>query len=250
MDLRDAVVLVTGASGDIGSACAAELGRRGARVIVSGRDSDRLNALAADLGAKALVSDLLCPGAVEQLATAAMEIYGQVDGVVHCAGVGWRGPTATMSTQRLNELVEVNVRAPLELTGALLPGMLARSRGHVCFLASIAGWTGVRDEAVYASTKAAVLTYAESLRAELIGSGVGVSVVSPGAVRTAFFSNRGVPYDRRFPRPITTARVASAVVAGIENERAHQMLPRWLAAAPLVRTSAPGLFRALQRRLG
>jgi short-subunit dehydrogenase len=250
MKLRDAVVLVTGASGDIGAGCAAALSSKGARVIVTGRDTDRLNALAADLGAKALVADLLRPDAVDSLVSTATEIYGQVDGVVHSAGVGWRGATSAMSAAQLDDLVDLNVRVPLLLSGALLPGMLARGAGHVSFLGSIAGWTGVRHEAVYAATKSAVITYAESLRAELIGTGVGVSVVSPGAVRTAFFANRGVAYDRRFPRPIGAERVAHAVVAGIEHDRAHQMIPRWLAAAPAVRTSAPGLFRALNRRLG
>lgn len=250
MNLREAVVLVTGASGDIGAACSAVLSQRGARVIVTGRDSTRLNALAADLGAKALVADLAAPEAIDSLSEAAQEIYGEVDAVVHCAGVGWRGATPSMSKQLIDEMVTVNITAPLQLTSALVPAMLARGRGHFSFIASIAGWTGVRHEAVYAATKSALITYAESLRAELIGTGVGVSVVSPGAVRTAFFLNRGTPYDRRFPRQIPPERVAQAVVKGIERDRAHQMVPRWLAVAPAVRTAAPSLYRALHRRMG
>jgi short-subunit dehydrogenase len=144
----------------------------------------------------------------------------------------------------------VNVRAPLQLSRALLPGMLARGRGHHAFVASIAGWTGVAQEAVYSATKSALLTYAEALRAELSSSGIGVSVVSPAAVRTDFWANRGTPYERRFPRQIAPERVARVLVRGIERERAHQMVPRWLVLAPTVRAVAPGAYRALQRRFG
>jgi short-subunit dehydrogenase len=248
--LDDAVVLVTGASGGIGAACAAAAAQRGGSVIVSGRDPDRLNAVAAEVGAKALAADLTVAGSADELAQAAEDVFGRVDVVVHCAGVGWRGPTATMPRSLVVELVAVNVRAPIELTNALLPGMLRRRRGHVAFLGSIAGWTGVREEAVYSATKAALIVFAESLRTEHTRSGVGVSVVSPGAVRTEFFATRGEPYDRRFPRQLGVQQVADAVVRGIEDDRAHQMLPRWLAVAPAVRTAWPAVFRRLQRRFG
>ena len=250
MKLSDAVVLVTGSSGGIGAACAGELAAHGAQVIVHGRDPDRLEAVAAGLGAKAIRADLAEPGAPEQVACAAREVFGRVDAVLHCAGVGWYGDTAAMPTATIDELLEVNLRAPVRLTRALLPQMVARHHGHVAFLSSIAGWTGVANEALYAATKAAVVTFADSLRAELVGSGVGVSLVSPAAVRTEFFERRGTPYGRRIPRPVSTARIARVVVRGIEQERANQMVPRWLAVAPAVRAAAPPAFRVLSRRFG
>lgn len=250
MRFTDAVVLITGSSGGIGAACAAVLNDRGARVIVHGRDSDRLDAVAAGLGAKAIRADLTRPGAAEALAEAATEIYGRVDAVLHCAGVGWFGDAATMPTPAVEELLEVNVGAPTRITQALLPGMIARGQGQVGFLASIAGWTGVSHEALYAATKSAIITYAESLRLELAGSGVGVTVVSPAAVRTEFFTRRGEPYERHIPRPVRPERVAAAVVRAMEQDRAHQMIPRWLALAPAVRATLPGAFRRLNRRFG
>jgi short-subunit dehydrogenase len=248
--LDDAVVLVTGASGGIGAACASALASCGSSMIVSGRDPDRLAAVAADVGGKAVAADLARPGAADELAAAAQDVFGRVDAVVHCAGVGWRGPMAEMAADPVDELIAVNVRAPMQLTRALLPAMLARGRGHVAYLGSIAGWTGVREEAVYAATKAALIVFADSLRAELAGSGIGFSVVSPGAVATDFFATRGAPYERQFPRPLDVDQVAAAVVRGIERDRPHQMLPRWLAVAPAVRSSLPSLFRALQGRFG
>jgi short-subunit dehydrogenase len=248
--MAGAVVLVTGASGGSGAAVSAALAARGASVIVSGRDSARLGAVAAEVGGKALSADLTHPQAAEELAAAADEVFGRVDAVVHCAGVGWRGATAEMPADLLDDLVAVNVRAPMRLTTALLPGMIRRREGHVAFLGSIAGWTGVRHEAVYAATKSAVLVFAESLRSEYAPAGIGVSVVSPAAVETEFFDSRGMPYDRRFPRRLSTAEVADAVVQGIENDRPHRMLPRWLALAPAVRAVVPPAFRALHGRFG
>jgi len=246
--LDGAVVLVTGASGEIGAACARVLARRGCSLVVCGRDADRVNAVAADTGAKALFADLDRPGAPRELALAAEQVHGRIDVFLDCAGVGWRGPTSAMGGDAVDRLVDVNLRAPLQLTTALLPGMLARGRGHLGYVASIAGWTGVREEAVYSATKAALITFAESLRAEHAGSGIGVSVVSPGAVATGFFARRGAEYHRRFPRPVPADEVAAAIVRGVERDRAHQMVPRWLAVAPVVRTMAPPLFRKLQSR--
>lgn len=249
MDLRDAVVLVTGASGAIGRACARQLSAAGARLIVTSHDEDMAD-LCVDIGAKAVVSDLSAPGAVDRLAADALAVYGTVDAVVHCAGLGWRGASAEMDAAHVDLLLDVNLRVPIQLTRAVLPGMLGRGRGHVAFVASIAGWLGVPNEAVYSAAKSGLIMYADSLRLELAGTGVGVSVVSPAAVRTDFFANRGSPYDRRIPRLVPAERVASLIVDGIVSERAHRMVPRWLAIAPAVRASAPGLYRTLVRRFG
>jgi len=226
------------------------LNSRGARVIVHGRDSARVNAVAADLGAKSVEADLREPGASEHVAAAARDVYGQVDAVVHCAGIGWLGPSAEMTPQTVADLIEVNLAAPVRITRELLGEMTSRGFGHVSFLASIAGWTGVNQEALYSATKSAVITFADTLRIELASSGVGVSVISPAAVRTPFFDRRGVPYDRTFPRPLEPERVAAAVVRSIEDDVAHQMIPRWLALAPAVRATMPGVFRQLNRRFG
>jgi short-subunit dehydrogenase len=103
---------------------------------------------------------------------------------------------------------------------------------------------------VYSATKAAEVTFADSLRLELAGSGVGVSVVSPGAVRTDFCATRGQPYRRRFPRPINPDRVAAAVVRSVARERPRAVVPRWLAIAPAAQALVPPAYRALAERFG
>ena len=250
MELSEAVVLVTGASGGIGAACAQALAARSAQVIIHGRDEDRLATVAAGIGAKALPADLTEPDAAADLIKAARDVFGRLDAVVHCVGVGWRGAVADMPPASVDELVAVNLTAAIQLSRAVLPEMLAAGHGNLTFLASIAGWTGVSDEAVYAAAKAGLITFADSLRSEVAGRGVGVSVISPAVVRTPFFDRRGVPHERRVPRPVGPDRVAAAVVRAVEHDVAHQMIPRWLSIAPAVRAVAPPAFRRLSRRFG
>jgi short-subunit dehydrogenase len=128
--------------------------------------------------------------------------------------------------------------------------MVERRRGAVCFVTSIAGRTGVAGEAVYSATKAGLDAFADSIRVEIAGSGVDISVVIPGAVDTGFFETRGRPYSRDHPKPIAAATVADAVLRAVECGRAEQWRPRWLRVAPTVRALAPGAFRRLAVRFG
>jgi short-subunit dehydrogenase len=128
--------------------------------------------------------------------------------------------------------------------------MTGRRSGHIVNIASIVGHTGHRDEAVYAATKGGLIAFGESVRYELEPLGVGVSLVTPGVVATPFFERRGVPYDRRRPRPVSAERVAAAVIRAIETGKAEIVVPPWLAIAPRVRGVAPAVFRRLTARLG
>lgn len=214
MKLEGAVCLVTGASSGIGRATADLLAARGARVIALGRDAERLG------GERQIVWDL---------AEGIPEDVGPVDVLVNNAGIG--------ETDDVERLIAVNLVAPIRLTRQLAPR-------RVVFVASIAGVVGPRGEAVYAATKAGLMAFAESLRYE----GVGVTVVMPGVVETEFFERRGVPYARRWPRPIPAERVAAAIVRAIERDRDEVYVPAWLGAVARLRGAAPGLFRALAQR--
>jgi short-subunit dehydrogenase len=242
MELAGARVLVTGASSGIGTSTALAMGARGARLVLSGRDRDRLEAVAARAGGEALAADL--PKDADDLALRA----GPVDVLVSCAGEGWCGPVAEMPGGTAERLVAVNLTAPMLLTRLLLPAMIERGRGHLVYVASIAGAVGVRDEAVYAATKAGLLAFAESLRYEL--TGIGVSVVLPGAVDTPFFDRRGRPYGRTRPAPVQAERVAGAVVAAVEQERPEVFVPGWLRLPARLKGVAPETFRRFARRFG
>jgi short-subunit dehydrogenase len=233
--VQGAVCLVTGASSGIGRATAAALEARGARVTSLGRDAERL----AGVGERQIVHDLAGP---------LPDVLGPVDVLVNNAGIGWAGPAAR--TPDVERLVAVNLVAPILLARALLPGMLERGRGHVVNVASIAGFVGPREEAVYAATKGGLIAFSESLRYELRGTGVGVTLVVPGVIATEFFERRGTPYARRWPRPIAAERVAEAIADAIERGRDEVFVPAWMGAVARFRGVAPGLFRALTGRFG
>jgi short-subunit dehydrogenase len=240
MRISGATVLITGASSGIGAATARAVAAAGGRAMLTGRDGDRLAAVAAETGGIAFVADL----------TRQVEVTGPVDVLVNNAGVGWAGPFDEMTDADIDRLIAVNLAAPIRLTRALVPRMVERGRGHVVFVASIAGATGVRNEAVYAATKAGLIYFADSLRYELGGTGVGVSVVLPGVVDTPFFDRRGRPYHRRRPAPIPAERVARTIVTAIERDRAEAYQPGWMRIPARLRGGAPALFRRLARRYG
>ena len=247
MRLDGKVVLVTGGSAGIGAAVVERLALAGAHVIVHGRDEARTTAVAGRAGGVPVVGDLVAP---EAIAAAALRVHGQIDVLVANAGVGWSGPFTRMPAAEIDRLVAVDLLAPLRLVRCLLPAMTERRSGHIALVGSIAGRTAVAGESVYAATKAALDIFAESLRLEVRGSGVTVSLTLPGVVDTGFFAARGRPYDRKHPRPLPAEVVARALVDGIVNDRAEVWVPGWLRVAPALRALAPGLYRRLAARFG
>ncbi|MBB4962628.1 SDR family NAD(P)-dependent oxidoreductase [Micromonospora polyrhachis] len=248
--LDGAVALVTGGSSGIGAATARRLARHGATVFLSGRDADRLAALAAELGGTAVPGDLTEAGAAEELTQRVLTTAGRIDVLVNNAGLGWAGPLDEITGPEISQLTTVNLLSPMLLTRAVLPGMLQRGRGHLGFVSSIAGRLGVRDEAVYAATKAGLDVFAGSLRQETAGTGVTVTVLVPGVVDTQFFTRRNRPYQRSRPGPVTADRAAAALVAAMLGGRDEVYVPRWLRLPVAVRGTLPGTYRRLAGRLG
>jgi short-subunit dehydrogenase len=241
---------VTGASSGIGRATALRLAREGARVIALGRDQAALEEVTAATSGDAIVADLSKTEDVERAAAEALAMMGRVDVLVNNAGEGWAGRFVDMDLERAERLVQTNLLAPIRLTRALLSGMLQRGGGHIVNVSSIAGHVGVRDEAVYAATKAGLIAFSESVRQELPGTGVGLSVVSPGVVATSFFDRRGRPYERRSPRPIPPDRVAVAILRAIRTGKPQIYMPGWMAFPAWLRGAWPWLYRKGAGRLG
>jgi len=250
MKLDGSVALVTGASSGIGRAVVSLLAHRGARLVLTGRDRGALASIAASVAARTIPADLTDPASVERVAATALEGDGRIDLLVCNAGAGWAGPMAEMPPGDVDQLVALNLLAPVHLTRLLLPGMLERGRGHLVFVTSIAGATGVGGEAVYAATKGGLGTFADSLREEVASRGVGISVVVPGVVATPFFERRGTPYARAWPRPIAPERVAAALVRAVESDRAEVFAPGWMRVPARLAGSAPALYRTLAIRFG
>ena len=250
MRLVGAVALITGASSGIGAAAAATLARAGARLILTGRDEDRLASVAARTGGLALPADLAEADGPDQLIKSALGEAGRIDLLVCNAGTGWAGPIGDLPESKATELIAVNLLAPVQLARLVAPGMAQRGTGRLIFVSSIAGMTGVRNEAVYAATKAGVNYLAESLGYELAGTGAGVSLVLPGVVDTPFFRSRGRPYDRRLPAPIPPERVARAILQAAQRDVDVVFVPGWLRFPAWLHGTSPRTFRWLASRFG
>ncbi|HZD74898.1 MAG TPA: SDR family NAD(P)-dependent oxidoreductase [Actinomycetota bacterium] len=250
MRLQGAVALVTGASGGIGRAVAVLLAERGARLALTGRDQDALAAVAERTGGQVITADLAEPGAAERVAEQALGRWGRVDLLVSNAGAGWAGELVEMPPGVAERLLALNLLAPVCLTRLVLPGMLERGSGHLSYVGSIAGATGVGREAVYAASKAGLATFADSVREEVAGRGVTVSVVVPGVVDTPFFYRRGSAYDRAWPAPIAPERVGRALLRGVEGDRAEVFAPAWMRLPARFKGAVPSLYRTLALRFG
>lgn len=243
MRLNGIRALVTGASSGIGRATALELARAGCELMVTGRDAARLDDLARRTGGRPVPADLSTDTGIDRLLDAAAGAAPRV--VVHCAGVGLFGGLTEATDADVDRLVAVNVTAPIRLTRALAPVLAGAGGGHFVFVTSIAGRLGVPQEAVYAATKAALHAYADSIRGELAVDRIGVTTVVPGVVATPFFDRRGVPYQRRWPRPIPASRVARATVRAVQRDRPTVVVPGWLRVPIALHATLPRVYAHL-----
>jgi short-subunit dehydrogenase len=240
--------LITGGSSGIGAATALAFAAHGVHVAVAGRNLAALQQVAADTGGVAIPGDLREHGCPRRIIAEASEALGGLDILVSNAGVGWAGPFASMSESDIDRLVDVNLRAAAHLASAAIPH-LQRGNGRLVFVGSIAGLVGVPGEAWYSATKAGLGCLAETLRAELRPLGVGVTLVSPGVVDTAFFERRKVPYQRQHPQLMSAQTAANAIVDAIKRGRDEIVIPQWLSFPARLKVNFPGLYRRLAARL-
>lgn len=147
----------------------------------------------------------------------------------------------------MDALLDVNLRAPALLARAAIP-YLTPGVGRLVFVGSIAGLVGARGEAWYSATKAGLGCLADTLRQELRPAGIGVSLVSPGVVDTAFFDRRRVPYQRHYPRLMAAERMADVIVEVVSRSRDDVIVPAWLSLPARLKASFPGLYRSLAAR--
>jgi short-subunit dehydrogenase len=240
-----AVAVVTGGSRGIGRAIAHAASARGASVGLLGRSRDDLEDTLAGIGGTGAfaTADVGDRRQVEDAVASLAAQLGPVDILVNNAGVGLYERFGASDPEGADRLMRVNYLGTVHATMAVLDSMIARRRGHIVMVGSIAGRLGAPLEAAYSASKFAVTGLAETLRLELAPAGVRVSVVQPGPVATEFFDARGEPYARRFPRPVAPERVAAAVMAAVERDRAEMVVPRWLRGAIVVSTLFPGLYR-------
>lgn len=217
VELNGSRVLLTGATGGIGHAIARALHVRGAYLILTGRRSDVLEALAAELGerAEARALDLSDADAVHTFGRA----LGDMDVLVANAGLPGTGKLGEYTREQLDRVIDVNLRSPIHMTHALLPGMLERDRGHLVFISSISGKVATAYAALYNATKFGLRGFSFAMHEDLRGSGVGASTIFPGAVADAgMWADAGLDLPPGV-KPSKPEAVADAVIEAIERDR-------------------------------
>jgi short-subunit dehydrogenase len=217
---------VTGASSGIGVEIARALARRGHNVTLVARRKDRLETLAAELGdefgvrAEVIACDVARPLAREQLRDRLTELGLTVDVLVNNAGYGTGGRFHTLALERELAMVRLNSEAVVALCGMFVPQMVARGSGAVLNVASTIGFQPVVNEATYGATKAFSLSFTEALHGELKDTGVTVTALCPGPVKTEFMDDPGVQEGASaLPGPmwVDAAVVGELGVRGLER---------------------------------
>ncbi|MDX6652302.1 MAG: hypothetical protein QOJ38_1083 [Solirubrobacterales bacterium] len=240
MELEGRTALLSGATGGLGRAIAAALAARGARLVLSSRKGDQLEQLAEELPGehRIAVADLAEEGA----ALALLSEAGEIDILVANAGLPASGRLDDFSQDELGRALRVNLEAPIRMARELIGPMQQRGDGHLVFISSIAGKAPAPRASLYAATKFGLRGFALGLREDMRGTGVGVSVITPGMIRAAgMFADSGT----RSPAAMGTGtpeQVGAAVVRAIERNRGEiSVAPLRQRALGRVAATAPEL---------
>jgi short-subunit dehydrogenase len=230
-------VLLTGATGGLGRAIAKALDQRGAHLVLTGRRAELLDEIVAELrSAEALPAALAKRDAVDALPGRA----GQVDILIHNAALPASGRLESYTTEQIDRALDVNLRAGIVLTRALLPEMTERGRGHLVYVSSMSGKIPTVRASIYAATKYGLRGFAGALRDDLHGTNVGVSTVFPGPIQGGgMWDDAGIELPWWVPTK-SPGDVGNAVVKAIEANRPEIAVadPGQRAAAVLENVSA------------
>jgi NADP-dependent 3-hydroxy acid dehydrogenase YdfG len=245
------VVVVTGASSGIGEATALAFSKKGARVVLAARRTERLNAVVDRIekaGGRALAAtcDVTRPDQLETLRVVTEEAFGPTDVLVNSAGMRGGGEFTKLEYDRIEEHVRLNVLGVMFGTRAFLPGMLARGKGHVVNLGSLAGRFATPGNAIYGATKHAVVAFSEALNYETEGRNVLVTSVNPGFVDTEGFPQGDLPKWVVLKMRTVTDAIVKVVLEDIAREYS---VPRWLSPLQLFRVATPPAYRWGMRRV-
>lgn len=259
MGFHGKVVWITGASAGIGEALAREFARQGARLVLSARNEAELRRVAAACApAETLVLplDLAARDTFAAAMAAVAAHFGRLDVLVHNGGISQRSLALDTSLAVDARLMEVDYFGPVALSKAALPGLLAQGSGRLVVISSLVGKFGTPYRSAYAAAKHALHGFFDSLRAEIYASGVGVTLICPGFVRTGVSVNaltgdgRALgTMDEATARGLAPADFARRAVRAIARGRDEVAIGGRETWALLLKRLAPGLFARLLRRV-
>lgn len=256
------IVWITGASLGIGEACALEYASRGAKLILTSRSESKLASVSKrclEKGAKdvcVLPYDLENQSGIDALSQAAWDAFGKIDVLFCNAGVSQRTTVEDTSMETVRKLMEINYFAPVAMTKAILPRMVAAGGGSIAVTSSIAGLFGFPLRCAYSSSKHAVYGFYETLRAEYYDKGIKVTVVCPGRVRTDISINsiglNGERYGKMDPGQaggISPEKAARKIVKAISKGRREVLVGGKELIMVYVKRFFPGLCARIGRSI-
>ncbi len=251
MEIRNKVVLITGASSGIGAGVARRLAKEGAIVVLAARRKDLLDGLAAEINshggqALSIQVDVTDHAAIWDMVSETTAKYGRLDVLVNNAGLGFSADVQDIDPARLRMQVAVNLVALIECSQAALGPMLSQRSGHIINVASLAGLVGAPGSSVYSATKFAVIGFSDALRREVHKQGILVTTFCPGFVATDFSPRlkkiaSKAPDAAHLPGVMSVDYVAGVVTGIIRHPRNMVYVP--FAFSTLVRfaKSFPGI---------
>ena len=190
-ELSDKVALITGASGGIGMSIVKKLKQCGAKLIISGTRKNVLNDLASELGndVKTIITDLNNKDDVLNLAKEAEASFGHIDILINNAGISADTLFLRMKDDEWDQVINVNLSAPMRLTRQVIKGMLKRRYGRVIFISSVVGYSGNAGQSNYAASKSALVGFTKSIALEVASRGITCNLIAPGFISTPMTDN-------------------------------------------------------------
>ena len=261
MELSNSVGILTGASRGIGAELADGLARNGVNLALAARSKDDLEQVAERVrryGVEVITvpTDVSSRSEREALVTRTRDELGPIDLLVNNAGLEIAGYSQQLDPDDIDKVVEVNLTSLIQLSRSVLPEMMARKRGHICNIASVAGKVARPYAVVYAATKHGVVGFSWSLRAEMAEHGIEVTTVCPGYV-----SDVGMYADRRSKlgfgkapnalKEVSPKEVVEAVLDAIRSNRAETIVgPFVMRVADVAHAISPDFAMGVARRSG
>ncbi|OBG76009.1 SDR family oxidoreductase [Mycobacterium sp. E3305] len=223
-------VLITGASSGLGAALARRLAAGRAVVGLVARRRDRLGEVLADCRrtspASAMwVADLADTAALDGLAARAWDELGGVDVLINNAAVPKRRPVTALTPGEVEDVMRVNFFAPMRLTLALLPRMVARGSGLIVNVSSVGGRLGIIHESAYCASKFALCGWSEAMAVDLYGSGVSVKLIEPGPVDTEIWDHPGSEEPLYQGPKVPADEVADGIIAALDGDGFEHYVP-------------------------